>query len=114
MAARYTAAVAGADELAVMLLDVLSVADELAICTAYELDGKSIDFFPADAFLLERCRPVYETLPGWAGSDLDGVRRFADLPAAAQRYVSRLGELLGLPVSIISVGPDRDQTIWCN
>jgi adenylosuccinate synthase len=114
VAARYTAAVAGADELAVMLLDVLSVADELAICTAYELDGKSIDFFPADAFLLERCRPVYETLPGWAGSDLDGVRRFADLPAAAQRYVSRLGELLGLPVSIISVGPDRDQTIWCN
>src|SRR5205823_14830198 len=80
VAARYTAALAGADELAVMLLDVLSELDEVAICTAYELDGGRTERSPSDAFLLERCRPVYETLPGWR-TDLSGVRRKADLPA---------------------------------
>ena len=111
VAARYTATLAGADELAVMLLDVLSVADEIAICTAYELDGKRTTEFPSDAFRLEQCRPIYERLPGWAGADLDRARRLTDLPDAARRYVDRLSALLGLPVSIISVGPDREQTI---
>jgi adenylosuccinate synthase len=113
VATRYTAAVAGADELAVMLLDVLSGLDELKIATAYELDGERLDFFPTDSFLLERCRPVYETMPGWS-EDVAGARRLADLPAAARRYVDRLATLLGLPVSIISVGPDREQTIFCH
>jgi adenylosuccinate synthase len=116
VAARYTAALTGADELAVMLLDVLSDLDEIRICTAYEAGGggrERLDHFPGDAFLLEQCRPVYETLPGWKG-DLGPARRLADLPAAARRYVDRLGELLGLPVSIISVGPDREQTIFCS
>jgi adenylosuccinate synthase len=112
VATRYTAALAGADALAIMLLDVLSVAQEIAICTAYELDGRPPAGFPSDAFLLERCRPVYETLPGW-NTDLSGARRLRDLPAAARRYVDRLGELLGLPVETISVGPDREQTIMC-
>src|SRR2546421_342612 len=107
VATRYTVALASADALAVMLLDVLSELDELQICTAYELDGQRIDDFPSDAFILERCRPVYETLPGWRG-DLSQARKLADLPAAARRYVERLGELLGLPVTIVSVGPDRE------
>ena len=110
VAARYTAAVGGADELAVMLLDVLSGLDELRIAVAYELDGRRLDYFPSDAFLLERCKPVYETLPGWS-QDVSGARRPADLPAAARRYIDRLSELLGLPASIVSVGPDRAQTI---
>jgi adenylosuccinate synthase len=109
---RYTAAVAGADELAVMLLDVLSVVKELKICTAYELDGKRLEHFPGDAFLLERCRPVYETLPGW-NVPVDGCRKVSDLPAGARRYVDRVSELIGLPVKVISVGPDREQTILC-
>lgn len=115
VATRYTAALSGADELAVMLLDVLSAVGprDLAICIAYELDGQRIEHFPADSFLLERCRPIYETLPGWE-ADLSQARRLKDLPAAARRYVDRLGELLALPVSIISVGPDRDQTIFCS
>src|SRR5262245_21841508 len=116
VAVRYTAALSGTDELAVMLLDVLSGLKEVRICTAYEVDegGKTVrlDHFPSDAFLLERCRPVYETLPGWQG-DLGKVRRVADLPAGARRYVDRLGELIELPVSTISVGPDREQTIFC-
>ena len=112
VAVRYTAQLCGADELAVMLLDVLSEPDEIQICTAYELDGERLDYFPSDAFVLERCKPVYETLPP-LGRNLGKARRVADLPAAARRYVDRLSELLGLPVSIISVGPDREQTIFC-
>jgi adenylosuccinate synthase len=111
VAARYTTRLTGTDELAVMLLDVLSVANEIAICTAYELDGERREDFSSDAFVLERCRPVYETMPGWS-SDLSGVQRAADLPTAARRYVERLAELLGRPVTIVSVGPDREQTIF--
>jgi adenylosuccinate synthase len=112
VAVRYSAAIAGADELAVMLLDVLSVADEISICTAYERDGQALESFPSDAFVLEKCRPVYETLPGWK-VDLGSARRLSDLPVAARRYVDRISTLLELPVSIISVGPDREQTIHC-
>jgi adenylosuccinate synthase len=106
----YTAALAGADEIAIMLLDVLSVVDEISICIAYENDGKRVEFFSADADELERCRPVYETLPGWS-SDISKARKWADLPPAAQRYIERIAELIGLPVTIVSVGPDREQTI---
>jgi adenylosuccinate synthase len=111
VAARYSAALNDADELAVMLLDVLSGLPELRVAVAYELDGRRLDHFPTDAFVLERCQPVYETLPGWR-QDLSAVHRLTDLPAAARRYVERLGELLGRPVTIISVGPDRAQTIF--
>jgi adenylosuccinate synthase len=111
VAVRATAELNGVNQLALMLLDVLSEVDEVCIAVAYELDGQRLDHFPGDAFLLERCRPVYETLPGWR-QDIAGVRRVVDLPAAARRYVDRLTELLGLPVSILSVGPDRAQTIF--
>jgi adenylosuccinate synthase len=112
VATRYTTALAGADELAVMLLDVLSELDELRICTAYELDGKRIEHFPSDAFLLERCKPIYETMSGWR-IDVSKIRKQSELPANARRYVDRLRELLEVPVTIISVGPDREQTIIC-
>ena len=112
VAARYSATLAGADALAIMLLDVLSVVDELKICTAYDLDGRRLESFPSDAFILEKCQPIFETLPGW-GSDLSKMKKAAELPAAARRYVDRLGELLALPISIISVGPDRSQTLYC-
>jgi adenylosuccinate synthase len=112
VAVRYTAALGGADELAVMLLDVLSELDEFRICIAYELDGQRITDFPGDAFLLERCKPVYETLPGWR-KEIGHARKPHELPPAARRYVDRLAELIGLPVTIVSVGPDREQTILC-
>jgi adenylosuccinate synthase len=112
VAARYTATLSGADELALMLLDVLSEVEEISVCTAYEAKGERLDHFPSDAFLLEQCRPVYETLPGWR-TEISQARRLAELPAAARAYIERLSQLLALPVSIISVGPDREQTIFC-
>ena len=111
VAVRYAAMLGGVDEVTIMLLDVLSALDELKICTAYELDGQRITDFPGDAFLLERCKPIYETLPGW-NTDISTVRKSSDLPTNARRYVERIVELVQLPVSIVSVGPDRAQTIF--
>ena len=110
LAVRYTAALAGADEITVMLLDVLSGLPELKLCTAYEIDGERTLYFPSDAFRLERCKPIYETIPGWK-DDITGVRKLADLPSGARRYIDRIAELAGLEVSVVSVGPDRAQTI---
>ncbi|MCX7702437.1 MAG: adenylosuccinate synthase [Gemmataceae bacterium] len=111
VALRYAAEVGGVDELAVTLLDVLSCVPEIAICTAYEVQGERVQEFPADARLLEQAKPVLERLSGWYGEELTQVRRIAELPAAARRYVDRIAEELRRPVRIISVGPDREQTI---
>ena len=89
VAVRHTARVGGIDELAVMLVDVLSVVDELRICTSYELKGDKLDYFPTDSFLLEKCRPLYETMPGWK-VDVTKARTMAELPDAARRYLDRL------------------------
>jgi adenylosuccinate synthase len=111
VAVRYAARLGDVDELALMLLDVLSGLPEIAICIAYvTADGQRIDDFSADARRLEQCRPVMETLPGWSG-DISGVRRRSDLPDGARRYVERIETLLDRPVRTISVGPDRNQTI---
>ena len=74
--------------------------------------ASGIDYFPSDAFLLERCKPVYETLPGWR-KDVTGARQAGRPAGGGPAYVDRLSELLGVPVSMISVGPDREQTILC-
>ena len=110
VAVRYTARLAGADEIALMLLDVLSGLPELKIATAYKLDGEVIRHFPADARQLARCEPVYETLPGW-DADITACRELSDLPTAARNYIDRVTELVKLPVTLVSVGPDRAQTI---
>jgi len=110
VAARYSARLSGVDELAIMLLDVLGGLDELRICTAYEIDGRRTTQFPSQIGDLERAVPVYETLSGW-DEELDTVRREGDLPPAARRYVDRIAELVGRPVTIVSIGPDRAQTI---
>src|SRR5690606_10753056 len=111
VAVRYTARLSGVDSLAIMMLDVLSALPELQICVAYELDGQLIDYFPSHVDDLRRVVPVYETLPGW-NEDISHVRRLADLPAAARRYLDRVSELVGRPVEVVSVGPDRQQTIF--
>ena len=110
VAARYTARLGGVDELAVMLLDVPSDMPELKICTAYELDGRRISDFPAHVDDLRQVVPCYETLPGWQ-QEISSIRRLEDLPGRARDYLNRLSKLLGRPVTIVSVGPDREQTI---
>jgi adenylosuccinate synthase len=112
MAVRYTAALAGADEITVMLLDVLSGLPELKLCVAYDIDGERRTHFPSDSYDLEQCKPVYETMPGWT-EDVTAARKLTDLPAAARKYIDRVAELVGLKVSVVSVGPDREQTIRC-
>lgn len=111
VATQYTAALAGVDELAIMLLDVLSCVDELSICTAYEIDGKRVSEFPADSHVLDRAKPIYETMKGWGGSDVTTARSLKELPENARRYLDRIEQLLELPIRIVSVGPDREQTI---
>jgi adenylosuccinate synthase len=113
VAARYTARLSGVDSLAVMLLDVLSELRELQICTAYELDGKRITSFPDHVEDLRRVVPVYETMPGWC-EEISHLRRFADLPKRARDYLHRVSELVGRPVEVVSVGPDRQQTIFAS
>ena len=110
VAARYSARLSGVDELAVMLLDVLGGLDEIRICSAYEIDGQRTGRFPSQIEDLERAVPVYETLPGWR-QELDAVRSEGDLPINARRYVDRISELIGRPVTVVSIGPDRAQTI---
>lgn len=113
VAARYTARVGGIDEIAVMLLDVLSGLPELKICTAYEVHGERVTDFPSHVEDLREAIPIFETLPSWQ-EDITAAREMADLPSEARAYVSRLGELLERPVSFVSVGPDREQTIFAN
>jgi len=109
---RYAARVNGFTELALTKLDVLSGLEVLKVAVAYERDGERTEHFPAEFGMeaLARWRPVYEEWPGWA-EDIRGVRRRADLPAAARAYVSRIEERVGVPVTFIGVGPEREQAI---
>lgn len=110
VAVRYTSRLSGATDIALTLLDVLSTFDELKICTAYELDGQKINYFPADIDDVRRLVPVYETVPGWS-EEISSLTKFEDLPENAVKYINRISELVGKPVSIVSVGPGREQTI---
>jgi adenylosuccinate synthase len=110
VALRYTTRLSGVDSIAVMLLDVLSGLDELKICVAYELDGKQIMRFPSHVDDIRRVVPVYQTLPGWK-EEVTACRAFDELPANARSYLGRISELVGRPIEMVSVGPERDQTI---
>lgn len=110
VATAYGARICGVDCVAVMLLDVLSKLDELKICEAYEIDGVRTTNFPSQIDDLAKAKPIYRTLPGW-NSDITKVRKKSDLPKEALAYVDAVREILGVPVEIVSVGPDREQTI---
>jgi adenylosuccinate synthase len=98
-------------ELALTKLDVLAPFPELKICVAYEDEaGRRYDYVPYHQSVLHKVRPIYETFAGW-GAEIGEVNRFEDLPAAARRYVAAIEELAGVPVSYVSVGPARDQTV---
>jgi adenylosuccinate synthase len=113
VAVRYTTRLSGIHGLSLMMLDVLSHFDTIKVCVAYELDGKQITYFPAEADELRRCKPIYETVEGWK-TDVTGVRRWRDLPSQLLKYVDFISELIGVPVEVVSVGPDREQTIFAS
>ena len=113
VAVRYAARLSGADGLSAMMLDVLSELPEIKVCVAYELDGQRTQRFPSRADKLRRIQPIYETLPGWQ-QDITGVTQWSDLPENAIAYLDRISELVGCPIVIASVGPDRAQTIFAH
>jgi adenylosuccinate synthase len=110
VAGRHAVQVNGFDSIALTRLDILDPLERIQICTAYELDGKRIDYFSGIPGVLERCRPVYEELPGWQ-AEVTGCTQYDALPAAARAYVERVESLLGAPIDLIGVGAERDQTI---
>jgi adenylosuccinate synthase len=107
---RYSAMINGLRQIAITKLDVLDAFERVEVCTGYLLDGKPVKTFPSDVKSLTAVQPQYETLEGW-NAPTGGVRRYAELPSRARAYVEALGSLTGAEVSMISVGPDRNQTI---
>tara|TARA_Y100001968_G_scaffold161044_1_gene147339 strand:- start:33 stop:1358 length:1326 start_codon:yes stop_codon:yes gene_type:complete len=107
---KYAVEVNGLDCLAITKLDVLDQLDEIKVCVAYELKGKRIDHFPSSAEDFGSCKPIFKSLPGWQYSTAD-CRRLEDLPTKAMDYLRFLAELMEVPIAIVSLGANRDQTI---
>ncbi len=107
---KRSAQVNGLSGLCITKLDVLDGLSELQLCVGYELDGEKVDILPLGADDIARCKPIYETIPGWTDSTV-GVTEYAKLPAQAQHYLRRIEETTGVPVHVISTSPDRDHTI---
>ena len=100
----------GITEFVITKLDVLGGLESINICTGYEYRGQKIDDFPADLNVLDKCKPIYETLPGWE-QDISAIRKYDELPLNTQKYLRRIEELAETPICIISVGPGREETI---
>jgi len=107
---RYAARVNGLTGLALTKLDVLTGLPRLKICVRYEYDGQMLKEFPYQGAVLARCQPIYEELDGWT-DEISGARAYDELPPQARAYITRLEELAGVPIDIVSVGPEREQTI---
>lgn len=110
VAARYSADLCGTTMVTLTLLDVLSGLDRIQVCTGYRYQGQRLDYFRADMDVLAGVEPIYETLQGWNGN-ISGCRSFEELPKEAQQYVRTLEKLMGVPIKIVSVGPDRNATL---
>jgi len=111
--ARYAARVNGVTDFVLTKLDVLGGLDEIPVCVAYDVDGVRHDEMPVNQSDFHHAKPIFETLPGWK-EDISGARSFADLPANAQAYVKYVEEISGAPMSVIGVGPARDETVIIN
>jgi adenylosuccinate synthase len=107
---RYAVRVNGITDLVVTKLDILSGLDQVPVCIGYEVDGERLDEMPMTQTAFHHAKPVYEYLPGW-WEDISKARAFSELPDAAQRYIERLEELCGARVSMIGVGPGRDENV---
>lgn len=112
VASRYGCRIQGATEAVLTAIDVLGYLDEIPVCTGYEIDGQITTTFPVTS-KLAKAKPVYEKLPGWK-SDIRGVKVFGELPAQAQDYVTFIEKQLGVPVTMVSTGPNREEIIFRN
>ncbi|WP_024930009.1 adenylosuccinate synthase [Methylophilus sp. OH31] len=109
-ALRRSARINGLTGLCITKLDVLDGIESLDICTGYKLDGKIVDMLPVGADDVARCEPIYETVPGWTETTF-GAKTWDALPKNAQHYLKRLEAVCGVPIAIVSTGPERDETI---
>jgi adenylosuccinate synthase len=107
---RYAVAVNSVSSIMLNKIDILSGITRIPLCVAYEIDGRRVDRWPSSAAVLGRATPIYETFDGW-DEPIHTVRALADLPENARRYVSAVEDLAGVPVVLVSVGPERTQTI---
>jgi adenylosuccinate synthase len=107
---RHARRVSGITGLSLNSLDVLTGLETIKICTSYRYEGQVVENYPADLDILAKCEPIYEELPGWK-EDITKARSLEDLPLEAQHYIERITQLTGIPLTIFSVGPSRDQTI---
>lgn len=107
---KYAAMLNSLDYLAITRLDILDGLDTIKICTGYTYEGEKIEEYPASLAVMEKVQPIYETLPGWK-TPISHCRNYEELPKEARAYVERISELVGVPLGIVSVGPNRDQTI---
>lgn len=110
VASKYGCRVQGTTGVAFTVLDVLGYLDEIPVCTGYEIDGELTTQFPT-TYLLERAKPVFETLPGWK-SDIRGIREYDKLPENCRRYIEFIEEKIGFPITMISNGPGREDIIY--
>lgn len=110
-ALKYSIRINGISSLAVMKLDVLDNFEEISICTAYEIDGEVTSDMPQAADKLNRIKPVYKSFKGWK-KKISDIKNLRDLPKEAQDYVQFIGNQIGIPIDVISVGPGREQTLW--
>jgi adenylosuccinate synthase len=110
VAGKFSVQINGFTDIALTRLDVLDAFDTIKICTAYKLESEIVDYFPSDSFILEKCQPIYEELPGWKTPTND-IKKLNKLPGHARQYISRLEELLTCPISLISVGAERERAI---
>ncbi|MHC4889708.1 MAG: adenylosuccinate synthetase, partial [Planctomycetota bacterium] len=111
VAVSYAVTIGAIDSIALMHLDTLAGLKEIKICRSYKINGKQTSFFPANSVRLSQASPIYETVPGW-DEDITEVKDFHDLPLNAQNFIVLIAETTGKPVTIIGVGPKRNQTIF--
>ena len=109
VASRYGCRIQGATEVALTVLDVLGYLDEIPICVGYEIDGEVVKDFPV-TYKLEKAKPVLKKLPGWK-CDIRGIKNYEDLPAECRNYIETIEAELGVPVTMVSNGPGRDEII---
>lgn len=109
VASRYGCRIQGATEVVLTVLDVLGYLDELPICVGYEIDGEVVKDFPVTC-KLEKAKPIYKKMPGWK-CDIRGIKKYEDLPAECRAYIEEIEKELGVPVTMVSNGPGRDEII---